>query len=83
MRFLESTRLSSWGILMKFWENCKKILKKLNKNWEENFKWLQENYGKIIDKNLCRYSILMLKLWKNSRQSEIISVKLGKTTEKS
>ncbi len=48
LRSLESTRRSSWGILMKLEEYCKKILKKFEKNWEENFKWFQENYGNIM-----------------------------------
>ncbi len=45
---------------MKFWENYKKILNKFKKNWEENFKWFQENFENIIVKievirNWCWY----------------------------
>ncbi len=50
LRFLESTRRSSSGILMTFWENWKKILKKFKRYWAENFKLLQEIYGNIIGK---------------------------------
>ncbi len=68
LRFLESTRKSSWGVLMKFWENCNKILKKFKRNWEENSKWFQENYGNIIGKNWGNLKLMLLILWKNFRK---------------
>ncbi len=69
---------SSWSILMKFWENYKKILNKFKSNWEEIFKSFQKNYGNVIGKievvrNRCWYYEEILESF-----SEIISVKLGR-----
>ncbi len=63
---MEST-YSSCGIFMKFWKNCKKILKKFKRNWEENFKWFQENFGNIIGKN-SNSKLMLLILWRNFKK---------------
>ncbi len=70
LRFLELNCRSSRGILMKFWGKCKKILKKFRRNWEENFKWFQANYGNIINIEViriwCRYKEIVM--WSEKRQ---------------
>ncbi len=83
MRFLEWTSRSSRSILIKFWENFEKILKKFKKNWEENFECFQESYmktllGKIEEiRNWCfwYYGEIL------ENFSEIISAKFGKSYE--
>ncbi len=69
---------------MKFLENCKKILKKFKRNWEENFNWFQENNGNFIEKNWSNLKLIQTISWRNFRKffwnnfSEI-----QKTTKKS
>ncbi len=71
LRFLESARGSSWCILMKFWENCKKILNVSRKNMETLL-----GKSKVI-RNGCSYYKEIL--WSFL---EIISIKLRKNYEK-
>ncbi len=71
---------SSRVILMKFWENCQKILKKMKKNWEENYK---NKSGKLWKHYWEKY--LSIRGWRRwyleeilDSSSEIISTKLRK-----
>ncbi len=71
------------GILMKFWRNCKKILKILKRNWGENFKLCEilvnfwKNSQKIVRKlqiTLEKYCKRTLKkFWKYLEASENLS----------
>ncbi len=37
----------------------------MKKNYEENFKWFQENYGNTIGKSSSNSNLILLILWKN------------------
>ncbi len=69
---------------MKLWENFEKILRKIKRNWEENFKYsrkiMKTLLGKIevIQNWCCWYYEEILENF-----SEIISVKLGESKKKS
>ncbi len=71
LRFLESTRRSSWSTLMTFWENCKKILKKFKRNRGENFKDAMKIIETLLGETEIGNSKLILLIWGNFNFSDI------------
>ncbi len=55
-------------VLEVFWWNFREIARKFWRNWEENFKWFQENYGNFTEKNWSNLKLMFLILRRNFRR---------------